>query len=294
MRQSSVRVDDVRSPVIEAGPEGAREAAVFVHGNPGSAGDWADLVRRTGEHGRAIALDMPGYGGADRPETFDYTVEGYARHLAGALAELGVERAHLVLHDFGGPWGLQWAADHPDAFASVTLVNTGVLRDYSWHLFARLWRTPRIGELFFRTTTRPALRLSLRRGQPVPLSRERFEEIYAAAKDPGTQRAVLRLYRATPADKMGGLHDALRPLDRPALVVWGVADPYIRLEQADRQRETFPTARVERIERAGHWPMFDQPERLAELVVPFLAEQLSSSRRGSRPPGEHPQGNLAS
>jgi pimeloyl-ACP methyl ester carboxylesterase len=35
-----------------------------------------------------------------------------------------------VLHDFGGPWGLTWAADHPDRFASVTLVNCGVLRMY--------------------------------------------------------------------------------------------------------------------------------------------------------------------
>ncbi len=51
-----------------------------------------------------IAPDMPGYGKADRPESFDYTVEGYARHLTGILEQLGVKRAHLVLHDFGGPW----------------------------------------------------------------------------------------------------------------------------------------------------------------------------------------------
>jgi pimeloyl-ACP methyl ester carboxylesterase len=274
VRHGEVRVAGVRSPTLEAGPEGAREAAVFVHGNPGSTGDWADLVARTGEHGRAVALDMPGFGGADRPDGFDHTIEGYARHLAGALDGLGVERAHLVLHDFGGPWGLQWAADHPDAFASATLVNTGVLLDYRWHALARIWRTPRLGELFMRTTTRSGLRLALRRGQPVPLPRERFDAMYAAAKDPGTQRAVLRLYRATTAERMGSLRDALRSMERPALVVWGVADPYIGVEQADRQRETFPGARVERIERAGHWPMFDQPERLAELVVPFLAERL--------------------
>jgi pimeloyl-ACP methyl ester carboxylesterase len=289
MRHGEVRVAGVRSPTLEAGPEGAREAAVFVHGNPGSTGDWADLVARTGEHGRAVALDMPGFGRADKPDGFDHTMQGYARHLAGALDELGVERAHLVLHDFGGPWGLQWAADHPDAFASVTLVNTGVLLGFRWHVLARIWRTPLLGELFMRTTTRAGMRLMLRRGQPVPLTRERVDAMYAAAADRGTQRAVLRLYRATPADAMGALQPRLRPLDRPALVVWGVADPYIDVAQAERQRETFPGARVERLEGSGHWPMFDQPERLAALVVPFLAGQL----RGFRPLGEHPQGNLA-
>lgn len=278
MRSGEVQVDGVRSPTIEAGPPDATDAAVFVHGNPGSTDDWAALVERTGEHGRAVALDMPGFGRADKPEGFDYTVEGYARHLAGALDQLGIERAHLVLHDFGGPWGLQWAADHPDAFGSATLVNTGVLLDYRWHVLARIWRTPRLGELFMRTTTRSGLALALRRGQSKPLPRERVDAMYAASKDPGTQRAVLRLYRATPPDAMGKLREPLRALDRPALVVWGVGDPYIRVEHAWRQRETFPNARVVRLEGCGHWPMFDDPERVAEVVVPFLAEQLTGVR----------------
>lgn len=279
MRRGEARVDGVRSPTLEAGPADAPEAAVFVHGNPGSTSDWEDLVRATGEHGRALALDMPGFGGADKPEGFDYTVEGYARHLDGALRELGVERAHLVLHDFGGPWGLQWAADHPDAFASVTLVNTGVLVDYTWHALARVWRTPRAGELFMRTTTRSGLKLALRRGQPVPLPERRVEEAVRAAKDPGTQRAVLRLYRATDAEKMGELRDALRPLDRPALVAWGTHDPYIPVAQAERQRETFPRARIALLGRSGHWPMWDAPDQLVAAVAPFLAEQLAASRR---------------
>ena len=275
MRTGEVRVDGVRSPTIEAGSPDAAEAAVFVHGNPGSADDWAALVERTGEHGRAVALDMPGFGRADKPAGFDYTMQGYARHLAGALEQLGVQRAHLVLHDFGGPWGLQWAADHPDAFASATLVNTGVLLDYRWHALAKVWRTPRLGELFMRTTTRSGLALALRRGQSKPLPRERVDAMYAASKDPGTQRAVLSLYRATPDTALGRPREALRPLDRPALVVWGVGDPYIKVEQAWRQRETFPRAKVVRLEGCGHWPMFDDPDRLAEAVVPFLAEQLA-------------------
>ena len=46
-------------------------------------------------------MDMPGYGRADRPRDFDYTMAGYARHLEGILKATGIDGAHLVTHDFG-------------------------------------------------------------------------------------------------------------------------------------------------------------------------------------------------
>jgi pimeloyl-ACP methyl ester carboxylesterase len=276
-RQGEVSVGGVRSPTLEAGPEGAAEAAVFVHGNPGSVHDWARLVAATGEHGRAIALDFPGFGDADRPEDFDYTVEGYAAHLDGALAQLGVERAHLVLHDFGGPWGLQWAVDHPDAYASTTLVDTGVLIGYHWHVLAKIWRTRGLGEFFFALTTRPAMRRALKRGQPRPLPDEAFELFYKANKDKGTQRAILRLYRASPPRRLEPLAAPLREMSRPTLVVWGAHDPYIKVEYAEKQRLTFEDAEVVVLEDSGHWPMWDAPEEIEAAIVPFLARQLGAT-----------------
>ena len=143
-----VSVRGVRSPVLTAGPPDGAEAVVFVHGNPGPADDWRELLTRAGELGRAIAPDMPGYGRAGKPKDFSYSVDGYAGHLAALLDQLGITRAHIVAHDFGGPWALAWAARHPDALASATLINTGVLIDYRWHRYARIWRTPGLGEVF--------------------------------------------------------------------------------------------------------------------------------------------------
>ena len=68
-----VLVRGVRSPVLTAGPPDGAEAVVFVHGNPGPADDWRDLLSRVGELGRAIAPDMPGYGHADKPKDFSYS-----------------------------------------------------------------------------------------------------------------------------------------------------------------------------------------------------------------------------
>jgi pimeloyl-ACP methyl ester carboxylesterase len=279
MKQLSVIVAGVRSPVLAAGPDDSSEAVVFVHGNPGAAREWADLLERVGEFGRAVAPEMPGYSGADKPRDFDYTVDGYARHLAGVLDELGIRRVHLVLHDFGGPWGLEWALSHPDAFASATLINTGVLIDYSWHRYARIWRTPLLGELFQATTTRRALRLLLGRENPL-LSREQIDRLYEQTRTWGTKRAILKLYRATPAKSLGARAEPLRALDRPALVVWGSEDRYLPLEQAELQRRSFPSARVEVLEGHGHWVFLEDPERVASLVVPFLREQVGAGARG--------------
>ena len=137
MSEASVIIDGVRSPLLEFGSPGLDEAVVFVHGNPGSSLDWERLARGVGEFGRAVAMDMPGFGAADKPPNFDYSVPGYARFLGRLLAERRVQRAHLVMHNFGGPWGLTWAAANPELVASVTCINTGVLSGYRWHYLAR-------------------------------------------------------------------------------------------------------------------------------------------------------------
>jgi pimeloyl-ACP methyl ester carboxylesterase len=276
-RSTEVRVRGVRSPVLEAGADGAEEAVVFVHGNPGEARDWQALLEPAGELARAVALTMPGYGAADKPEDFPYTFHGYADHLAGALDELGIRRAHLVLHDFGGPWGLQWAIDHPEAHASTTLINTGVLLRERWHALARLWRTPVAGELFFKTSSRRGSRAFMKRTNPPSFPLELADRMYDQYADPATQRAVLRLYRATPLPSAGdAMAPPLREQPRPTLVVWGAKDPYLKLRLAERQREVFPGARVEVLPGSGHWPQADDPAGVAAVVLPFLREQVGA------------------
>ena len=244
-----------------------------MHGNPGPADDWRGLLPRAGELGRAIAPDMPGYGHADKPKDFRYSVDGYAEYLAALLDQLRITRAHIVAHDFGGPWALAWAARHPGALASATLVNTGVVIDYRWHRYARIWRTPVLGEVFMATASRPGFRLLLGRENP-RLTRDQLDRIYDASRSWATKRAVLRLYRATPAATLAAPAAALRPLDRPALVIWGTRDAYVPREQAGRQRQAFPSAQVELLDGHGHWVMLEDPERVASLVIPFLRRQM--------------------
>jgi pimeloyl-ACP methyl ester carboxylesterase len=275
-REREITVGGVRSPMIEAGPPDAPEAAVFVHGNPGSSKDWEALVDGVGEFGRAVAVDMPGFGQADKPPDWDYSVGTYAQFLADALEQLGIRRVHLIVHDFGGPFGLLWGLQHPEAWSSVVLINIGILPGYRWHKMARRWRTPVVGELVQAWIPRFAWRRLMQapRARPLPLS---FVDQMYDNYDRGTRRAVLKLYRATPApgEQAKPLVPLFRDLDKPALVLWGAKDPFIGVEFAERQRESFPSAKIEILEDSGHWPFQDNPERVAASVLPFLRAQMT-------------------
>lgn len=92
----------------------------------------------------------------------------------------------LAMHDFGGPWGLEWAIREPGRFASATLICCGVPIDYRWHRTARIWRTPLAGELVMATLTRAGLGASLRRSGPrrlpAPLVDRMYEDLDAATR----------------------------------------------------------------------------------------------------------------
>lgn len=266
-----IRVDGVRSPVAESGPQEDPSAVVFVHGNPGPKEDWQSLQEALGDDIRSVAPDMPGYGDADRPADFDYSVAGYAKHLDGLLGELGIQRAHLVLHDFGGPWGLAWAAEHQDRVGSITLINTGVFEGYRWHKFAKIWQTPVLGELFQLTGTRRMFKAALDADNPVPFPDAFVDRIWSKA-DWGHKRAVLRLYRASKDLKplVEPLVRAFEDFHPPCLVVWGAGDRYLPARFADVQKKFFRVEAVHLLDGCGHWPFVDAPERVEALVVPFL------------------------
>lgn len=277
VRSAMLSVGQARSPVIEAGPREAREAVVFVHGNPGSRSDWQALLGAAGELGRAVAFDMPGFGQAVAPPGFAPQVSSYAEFIDAALHELGIERVHLVLHDFGGPFGLMWGLTHPQAWASVTLINIGVMPGYRWHKLARRWRTPVLGELMQAWIPRWAWRRAMQRANPKGLPSAFVEKMYDDY-DRTTRRTVLALYRATPdpSEAASTLGPALAQLKVPALVVWGAKDQFVSVDYAERQREFFDVRELVILPDSGHWPFQDDPEGVRGPLLRFLGARTAT------------------
>jgi pimeloyl-ACP methyl ester carboxylesterase len=281
MRTRNLDVLGLRMPCIEAGRPNADEAVVFIHGHPGSSRDWEGLLPQVGEFGRAVAFDLPGLGKADKPDNWDYTIGTYGSVVAAALNVLGIQRAHLVVHDLGGGAGLAWAAAHPDAFASAVIMGTGILIDYDWHRLAALQRKPVLGPLIVRLTNERSFYRTIRgyhrgaRELPDWFLRQLWEDY-----DLASRHAMMTMYRAAPPDGFERLAPLFRELDRPALVLWGENDPFVPVEQAQRQKESFPSAEVVVLEGSGHWPWIDNPEGAAAHIVPFLERQLSAALEG--------------
>jgi pimeloyl-ACP methyl ester carboxylesterase len=281
IERTRLEVGGTRTRVNMAGPSDASEAVVFVHGNPGSADDWEKLVAAAGEHMRAVSFDLPDFGDTVAPTGFQHTVEGYSAFLGELIEALGIERVHLVLHDFGGPIGLAWVAGNLDRVASITLIDIGIMPGYRWHRLARLWRTPVLGEIFQATATRSAFRWLVARGEPQGLPSDFTNRMYDHY-DKRTRSAVLALYRATPEPGEGAAEFAalLAPRDIPALVIWGEHDAYVPSSYAVRQREAFPSAEVHVLPASGHWPFADAPDIVQRLLVDFLSARVS----GTGPP----------
>jgi pimeloyl-ACP methyl ester carboxylesterase len=270
VRTREITTLGLRTRVLEAGGPGD-EAVVFVHGGPGSANDWDAHLPAAAALGRALAFDLPGFGAADKPRYLGYSAATWGTFVQGALSAVGVRRAHLVMTDLGCEAGLAWAAAHPDAFASAVMVNSGPLIDYHWHAVGQLHRVPGLGELAARfggIGLRPVMRYYAPR-VPKPVI-ERWRREY----DLGTRRALLRFYRNSARVSTSSLIPELRRLDRPALVIWGRRNRFVPVKHAEDMRASFPRAEVVVLDECAHYAQLEEPERVAELVLPFLREQL--------------------
>ena len=118
-----VDTNGIRMHVAEAG-EGL--PVVFCHGFPELWYSWRHQLEALAAAGyRAIAPDQRGYGDTDAPEAIDaYTVHHLTGDLTGMLDALGIERAVIVGHDWGGIIAWQAAQLAHQRFAGVVGINT--------------------------------------------------------------------------------------------------------------------------------------------------------------------------
>jgi pimeloyl-ACP methyl ester carboxylesterase len=239
---------------------------LYLHGVPGNSDEWLAFLQRTG----GLAPDLPGFGRSGKPGSRSYTISEYDRFIEGFLDELGVERVSLVVHDWGAV-GLAFAQRLPKRVERLVIVNAvPFLPGYRWHRTARMWRTPVLGELAMGATNRFVLRLLSRESNvaPGPMPQAWLDSVLDHF-DQGTQRAILRLYRSSPPEALARAGERLRDLRMPALVVWGMRDPYIPRRFAHEYAQALPDAELLELPDAGHWPWLDRPDAL-ERIADFL------------------------
>ena len=122
------RLAEVLDTTMAYWDEGEGAPIVLLHGNPTSKLLWRDVVPHLVDHGRVVVPDLVGMGESAKLDgTGDdrYRFINHRRHLWALLDQLGVDDdVTLVLHDWGGGLGFDWANNHRDAVRALAFTET--------------------------------------------------------------------------------------------------------------------------------------------------------------------------
>lgn len=267
----TVRVGEYDFPVVDHG-EGP--AVLLLHGFPDSRHLWRHQVPTLAAAGfRVIAPDLRGFGDAPKPAGVDsYALPLAIGDILGILDALGVERAHVVGHDWGAVVAWLLASLHPERAASLTALTVGcpgtsgqrTIEQFekAWYLF--FFHNEGVAEEWLRRDDWSGLRMLLR-------GRGDVERYVADLSRPGALTAALNWYRANaPAESLLALPD-LPPVRVPVLGVSADGDAYLAESNVrDSHEKVEGTWRYERMEGVGHWLMLDRPAELNRLLIEFL------------------------
>ena len=248
---------------------------VLLHGFGTSSFLWRAVAPLLVEEGfTAYALDLLGHGESDRPYDADYGIAAQADYLDRALTSLRLSRAALVGVDLGGAVALRLAALRPERVEHLVLVNPFALDCVPGDDVKRLQRsTARVamqlarGILGAAALLGPLLTDSVSSPDLMPM---RLQARYLApfvGKDGITH--LLHLARAIREEDLETIE--LRAIRAPTLVIWGEAEKSLDEKLPDRLVNALPASTLERLPGVARLVPEEAPERLAALVLNFIA-----------------------
>jgi pimeloyl-ACP methyl ester carboxylesterase len=274
-----VDVQGVRLHVVELGlargAPGAEPALVLIHGASGNLEDMRlALGERLASSHRVILIDRPGHGWSARPNCADDASPArQAEFVAGALEQLGVKRAILIGHSWGGAFATAYALAFPQQTAGLVLLSAPT---HPWPAnpgwYNKLALLPYLGPLFLRTCVLP-LGLLL----AASASRSVFEP-QAVPEGYLRRAAILLVLRPKTfyfnARDLALLENFIRAqvpryvdLRTPTVIITGDSDNLVSPEiNARVLAATLPGAKLVTLKNIGHMPHHAAPEVIAAAI----------------------------
>lgn len=271
-----LRIHDCTTRVLEL--EGHGPALVLLHGWGDSADTWRPLMDRLGRAERAaVAVDLPGFGTADRlgPGAMLPQLDAFGGELVERVAEESGRPVVVAGNSLGGVVALRLAERADLPLAGVVPIAPAGLEMPRW--FEVIERDPVVRTI-----------LSLPIPVPPPVIERAIGEVYRrlAFSRPGlADPNVVSMFAAhhRDRDRARRLLESGRRLlpelttspfdfervDVPVLLVWGTLDRMVSHRGAERVRAGLPDARVELLEGVGHCPQLEATDRLLELLLEF-------------------------
>lgn len=115
---------DINGQKLHFIDEGKGETILFVHGTPSWSFDYRNVIKNLKENFRCIAINHIGFGLSEKPEHYDYTTKNHSKTLEKFVLEKQLNNITLVVHDFGGPIGLNFAIQNPEKIKNLVILNS--------------------------------------------------------------------------------------------------------------------------------------------------------------------------
>jgi 3-oxoadipate enol-lactonase len=256
----------------EAAGDPSLPPLVFLHGIGGAARAWRGQLEFFRDRYRAIAWDMPGYGGSAALPTV--SIAALADALQDFLQQVGATKSILVGHSIGGMIVQQLLAKNPRIAAAVVLAQTSPAfgkPDGDWQksfLAARLGPLDR-GETL--VSLAPTLVKELVGDDPDVTGMELARDCMASVPE--------ATYRATMLALMGfDLRNALKNIAVPTLVLSGSRDNNAPAPMMAKMATYIPSATYVELEGAGHLVNLERPEAFNAALNGFLKTNIAATQ----------------
>jgi pimeloyl-ACP methyl ester carboxylesterase len=247
---------------------GAGEPLVLVHGLAYDRAGWGRFPDLLAEHFRVVLIDNRGVGESDAPPG-PYTVSEMAADVVGVLDELGIDRTNLFGVSLGGYIAQELTLTHPGRVEKLVLCSTAPGGPKAVPMPVA---TQQVFATYPTMEREAGLRMFVENSLGARGVRERpelVEEIfqYRLGHAPTVEAWVAQATAGATYDS----YDRIGAIDVPTLVVHGDADVVVDPGNAALLGELIPNARVELIPDRGHLMVWEDSERVAELVTEFLS-----------------------
>ena len=255
---------------------GEGPAVLLLHGFPDSGYLWRHQVKALVEAGyRAIAPDLRGFGESARPEGVErYGIGNILDDLSGILDLVGVERAHVVGHDWGAAAAWMFATTRPDRTDRLVAISVGHPAQFMMPGLRQLQRSWYMLLFQFEGVAEEALQRN-----DWAIFRDMFdggdvERNVADLARPGALTAGLNWYRANmPPALLMSEPIPFPQIAAPTMGIWSDRDFALGEEQmTGSQAQVSGPWRYERVEGVGHHVPVLVPDRLSRLLIDFLGD----------------------
>jgi pimeloyl-ACP methyl ester carboxylesterase len=246
----------------------------LLHGDPASAYTWRKIIEPLSKRYRGHAIDLPGYGFSEKPARASYDTAWLARIVTLYLDTAGVERAALVGNSMGGYVASETAILFPARVDALVLLAAAGLdlenaEAADLPLSMRIATMPVIGPVVRALPARAVVADALSKSvfDPSSITDEDVDAYYLPLRTKNGLAAFLRRsnQRVEPDRR-----DLVASIRVPTLVITGDTDRVVPPAVARAYDELIPDSRLVVLERTGHMPQEEQPQRTVEEIVAFL------------------------